>query len=80
MKSKDYMTVTANRTDELITFKYDADTKRKFVIYVDGQRMNTYPLSYYVAIRKFETYKKQCESGERLRVELVELVAEVKWA
>lgn len=66
-------------TDDIIMYKYGADSKRKFVVYVDGQRMNNYPLSYYVAIRKFNTYKKQCESGERLHVELVELVEEVTW-
>lgn len=72
--------VTTGRTAELIVNKYNADIKRRFVVYVDGKRMNTYPLSYDAIHRHFETYKKQCEKGERSHVEIVELVEEVKWA
>lgn len=79
MKSKMYMTVSADRTNEFVVYKYGADAKRRFIVYVDGKRMNTYPLSYEAARRCFETYKKQCEKGERLRVELYELVEEVMW-
>lgn len=72
--------VIAGRTPELIVNKYNADIKRRFVVYVDGKRMNTYPLSYDAIHRHYETYKKQCEKGERQRVEIAELVEEVKWA
>lgn len=72
--------VIAGHTPGLIVNKYNADIKRRFVVYVDGKRMNTYPLSYDAIHRHYETYKKQCEKGERSRVEIVELVEEVKWA
>ncbi len=74
-----FMAMNKGRTPELCMETPTAETKRKYDIYVDGQKVNTYPLSYPQADRAMGAWRANIRDHKHENVILYERVEFMGW-